>query len=129
MEKPSIIKMKRHAASQLASSILERDVLAAVKKFLRLHPKVAWVERINSGAQTIDANRIYNGRRRYIKYGFIGCSDIIGQLKDGRFLAVECKRPGGHLTPAQRNFIALVINWNGVAGCVSNVDEAERLLA
>jgi hypothetical protein len=90
--------------------LLESDVLPAVLKALRIHPKVAFAWRQNSGAQQVDG--------RYIQYAFPGCSDILGMLKDGRFLAVEVKRPGGMPTPAQVQFLA-VVEQNGGLGLVA----------
>jgi hypothetical protein len=62
-------------------------------------------------------------------------SDLIGMTRDGRFLAVECKRPdwrGTSLTPregAQRRFIEIVRARGGVGGFVRNVEELRRLIA
>ena len=84
--------------------IPERTVLKDILKLLKHHPKVAWVRRINTG------------RRGYIRFGFIGCSDIIGQLKDGRFLAVETKRTNGRgPTLPQQTFLAMVLANGGAA--------------
>ena len=54
---------------------------------LRNHPAVAWCERQNTGAVKVDG--------RFIRYGWRGCSDLLGMLKDGRLLAVEVKAPKG----------------------------------
>ena len=39
-----------------------------------------------------------------VKAANVGCSDILGMLKDGRFLACEVKAPKGKLRPEQREF-------------------------
>jgi len=65
---------------------------------------------------------------RFIKFGFKGLSDIIGMLKDGRFLAVEIKRPGGKLTTNQREFLTLVAHAKGVAFRADSVNDCERYL-
>jgi hypothetical protein len=75
----------------------EAAALAEVLQTLRHHSAVAWAERQNSGA--------YKDGARFIRYGWPGCSDILGQLKDGRFLAVEVKAPGGKLRPEQALFL------------------------
>src|SRR5437660_12131317 len=74
---------------------LERDVLKAVWKLLAHHPKVAWVTRINSGTVMADfgADGVHPLRMNYKR----GISDLIGQMKDGRFLACEVKREGAQL--------------------------------
>lgn len=100
----------------------ESQVLTAVLGYLRRHPAVAWCERMQVGAYETD--------ERYIRYGFVGLSDIVGQMKTtGAFLAVEVKRErGGRVSPAQQEFIDLVRAHGGVAGVVTSVDEAVLLL-
>lgn len=98
----------------------ESSVLAAVLKVLAIHPAVAWVRRMNTGAFKIGDGR----NARFFRAGFVGCSDVIGQMKDGRFLAVECKSAVGKLSEPQRNFIDTVRAAGGVAGVARNVDEA-----
>jgi hypothetical protein len=99
---------------------LERDVLAGVLEALKHHPRVAWAHRMNVLAQKIDD--------RFVKAGFKGLSDIIGQMRDGRFLAVEVKRPGGQPTQAQIEFLGLVDRSGGVAFVARSVDDVMRAL-
>ncbi|MBY0578448.1 MAG: VRR-NUC domain-containing protein [Burkholderiales bacterium] len=99
----------------------EAAILAAVLAALRNHPRVAWIERMNSGAIKTDD--------RFIRYGFRGCSDIIGQLKGGRILAVEVKAPGGRLTPEQCDFLDLVTRHGGLAFVARSADDVLRTLA
>lgn len=91
-------------------------------RYVRIHPRVAWVRRINTGAVKMHG-------ARYLRFGFVGCSDIIGQLIDGRFLAIECKSSDGRLTEEQEDFLARVKRHGGVAGMVRSIDDAEGLLA
>jgi uncharacterized membrane protein len=66
---------------------------------------------------------------RYIKCGFPGLSDLIGQLKDGRFLAVECKREvGGRVSDVQQAFLDLVANNGGVSGVARSIEDAQRII-
>ena len=97
----------------------ESDVLKAVLRFCHIHPAVAWCERMNVGAQEIEG--------RWVKFGFPGCSDIIGQLKDGRFLAIECKSATGRLKPEQRAFLAKV-GGAGVAIVARDVRDVAAVL-
>jgi len=101
---------------------LERDVLKAVLAALRTHPRVAFVERMNSGAYKSAAGH-------YVRYGFVGCPDIIGMLRDGRFLAVEVKRPGGNPTGDQVEFLGVVARWHGVAFVAWGESDVARALA
>lgn len=99
----------------------EGAVLAAVLKVLRQHPAIAWVERQNSGA--------YKDGKRFIRYGWPGCADILGQLQDGRFLAVEVKAPAGRLRPEQAAFLELVLQHGGVAFVARSLDDINTNLA
>lgn len=103
----------------------ERDVLSAVLDYLALCPRVAWFHRMNTGG----VEREYNGKKRFIAFAFPGCSDIIGQLKDGRFLAIECKRPGKVATSDQWQFLCNVNRANGVAFVACGVEDVRRALA
>ena len=98
----------------------EAAALVEVLKVLRNHPAVAWCERQNTGAAKVDG--------RFIRFGWRGCSDLIGMMKDGRLLAVECKAPGGQLRPEQKEFLSLVRRFNGVGIVARNaLDIIERL--
>lgn len=99
----------------------EAVVLASVLRYVRIHPKVAWIRRINTGAVKMHG-------ARYMTFGFVGCSDLIGQLTDGRFLAIECKSDKGQLTDEQQQFLDRVNRHGGVAGMVRSIDDAEGLL-
>ncbi len=85
----------------------EASALAEVLKVLRNHPAVAWCERQNTGAAKVG--------ERFIRFGWRGCSDLLGMLKDGRLLAVECKAPKGRLRDEQTEFLSLVRRYGGVA--------------
>ena len=71
----------------------EAAALLEVLKALNTHPAVAWCERMNSGAARMGA--------RFVRFGFKGCPDVLGQLKDGRLLGVEVKAKAGRLRPEQ----------------------------
>lgn len=85
----------------------EAAALVEVLQALRTHPAVAWCERMNSGAARIGA--------RFVRFGWPGCPDVLGQLKDGRLLGVEVKGPGGKLRPAQVAFLERIRAAAGVA--------------
>lgn len=85
----------------------EAAALLEVLHALRGNPAVAWCERQNTGAAKVGG--------RFIRFGWRGCSDLIGMLKDGRLLAVECKAKGGRLRPEQKEFLSVVRRFGGVA--------------
>lgn len=65
----------------------------------------------------------------FIKFGLcVGSSDLIGILKDGRFLAIECKTEKGRATPEQINFINAINKSGGVAGICRSVQDVKILL-
>jgi len=90
----------------------EAAALVEVLHALRGNPAVAWCERQNTGAAKVGG--------RFIRFGWRGCSDVIGMLKDGRLLAVECKAKGGRLRPEQKEFLSLVRRFGGVAFMARN---------
>ncbi len=104
---------------------IEHDTQTAVLAYLRLHPLVAWAERFNTGAVKLTDR---HGKQRFVRFAFTGCSDILGQMKDGRLLAIEIKSPTGRLSAAQRAFLDLVRDNHGVAGVVRSVDDVDRVL-
>jgi hypothetical protein len=98
----------------------EREVLKACLQLLSVHQKVAWACRMNTGTMKLDG--------RFVKFAFKGMSDIIGQLKDGRFMAIEVKREGKYPTAEQNAFLGMV-NLNGGYACyVQSVERLEFLL-
>ena len=98
----------------------EHQVQTACLQYLAVCPQVAWAERMNSGAVKIP---VPGGKDRFIRYGFPGCADIIGQLKDGRFLAIEVKSPIGRVTDQQQKFLNRVADNKGVSLIARSVDD------
>jgi len=88
----------------------EAAALAEVLKALRAHPAVAWVERMNTGAARIG--------NRFVKFGFTGCPDVLGQLRDGRLLGVEVKAAKGRVS-AEQSIMLERINGHGGIGFVA----------
>lgn len=93
----------------------ETSIQYSILEYLRRDRRVVWAERFNSG-QLSALNR--DGSSRVVRFGFTGCADILGQLTDGRILAIEVKTPTGKLSNAQRDFLLKVSN-NGGVGCVA----------
>ena len=85
----------------------EAAALVEVLKALNAHPAVVWCERMNTGAARIGA--------RFVRFGFRGCPDVLGQLRDGRLLGVEVNSPTGRLRPEQAFFLERVRGAGGVA--------------
>ena len=85
----------------------EAAALLEVLKALRTHPAVAWAERMNTGAARVG--------NRFIRFGWPGCPDVLGQMKDGRLLGVEVKAQAGRLRPEQALFLERIRCAGGVA--------------
>jgi hypothetical protein len=104
----------------------EGYILDSILKALPFFKRVSWFQRMNNGAYAVGVGK----DRRFIRYGFKGCSDIIGQLVDGgRFLAIEVKKPGEHPNDDQKAFLGIV-NANGGLGFVArNIDDLREHLA
>lgn len=98
----------------------ETVIQASILALLKVHAKVAWAKRANSGAARL--------KGQYVRFGFPGCSDIIGQLYDGRFLAIEVKTDDGKPTEEQQKFLARVNRHKGVAGICRSVQDVDKLL-
>ena len=98
----------------------EQDILSLIRLALSERGIISW--RNNTGA-------LKDKDGRLIRYGLCqGSSDIIGIMPDGRFLAIEVKKPGKKPTPEQLNFIEAIRRHGGVAGVVHSPEELEGLL-
>lgn len=111
----------------------EGQVQAQLLTVCELHPRVAWAWRMNSGAGHLaHPNKDKPGEwiisERFLRFGFPGMSDILGQLKDGRLLAVEAKRRSGRLSDDQEAFLATVQKWGGVAVVARDAAELATVL-
>ena len=98
----------------------EAAALVEVLKALRTHPAVAWCERMNSGAVRIGG--------RFLRFGWPGCPDVLGQLNDGRLLGVEVKGPAGKLRPEQAVFLDRIRAAGGVAFMARDLRDVLREL-
>jgi len=107
----------------------EQAIQAAVLRFLALDRRVAWAHRFNTGASVIEGRDAHGRKtRRFVKFAFPGCADILGQLVGGQFLAVEIKRPDTKPTPDQAAFLACVDRYGGLAVVARSVADIERAL-
>lgn len=93
----------------------EGDLVKAAIEYLRMKGVLCW--RNQSGSVVSQAS----GCR--VRMSAPGVSDIIGVLKDGRVLAVECKMKGREPTYEQLEFLASVKSRGGVAIVAYSVEE------
>lgn len=98
----------------------EAAALVEVLKALRAHPGVAWCERQNSGVARIGG--------RFVRFGWPGYPDVLGQLTDGRLLGVEVKAQAGRLRPEQAVFLERIRAAGGVAFVARDLRDVLREL-
>lgn len=106
------------APPQIVLKLSERQVLRTCLNILKTHPKVAFAWRQNVGAAMSPGGIA-------IRFAFRGCSDILGALIGGRFLAVEAKATGCKATPVQESFLRAVNESGGLGVCV---DDPQKLV-
>lgn len=104
---------------QVVMKLTERQVQRACLNALEVHPKVAFAWRQNTGA-------LQDKRGITVRFAFRGCADILGCMRDGRFLAVECKATGKYPTPDQMAFLRRVTAAGGIAVWA---DDPSKLIA
>lgn len=61
--------------------------------------------------------------KRFVPSGANGISDIIGVLRGGRWLAIECKEPGHVATPDQEAFMGCVREMGGIAFVACGIED------
>jgi hypothetical protein len=97
----------------------EGAVVKACLEYLKLRGAFVW--RNNTGA-------LKDKKDRPVFFGKVGSSDIIGLLPGGRFIAVECKAPGGRLSNHQIEFLTQIENMGGLAIIARSVEDVEKIL-
>ena len=105
------------------NDIHEKVVVQKVKEIIELTG--IKLQRINTGCFAIGSGK----NRRYIKTANAGTCDFEGYDKQGRFVAIECKRPiGSRLSLAQKDRIEDINRKGGVAFVAHSGNEALALL-
>jgi len=97
----------------------EGIILAGCLRYLQRQNVYHW--RNSTGAVRI-------GPGRFMRFGKVGSSDILGVLPGGKILCVECKAQGGRLTPEQKQFIQDVRDLGGVCLVVKHWQEIDSAL-
>lgn len=99
---------------------LEKHILADILKALRAHPKVARVERRQSG--------LFQDGNRIIRVGQRGEPDVSGMLQGGKVFKIEVKRPGEQPDERQQRHLDETVAAGGIAGCAHSVEEAIAII-
>jgi hypothetical protein len=110
-------------AAVQTSALREQDIVNACLEVLRYKGVFAW--RQNQGRLPVKDR---SGARLVSFTSINGVSDIIGVLPDGRFLAVECKRPGNVPTGDQQDFLNAVRRRRGLALVITDAEDLAETL-
>ena len=103
--------------------MLERNVQRLLLDWLNTQPNIK-VWRQNTGASAYT----FKGKKRFVRFGIPGQSDLVGLTGGGRFLAVEVKSAKGKLTEHQAEYLNMVRKYGGIALCVSSLEELQDQL-
>tara|TARA_Y100000401_G_scaffold67416_1_gene53959 strand:+ start:2207 stop:2584 length:378 start_codon:yes stop_codon:yes gene_type:complete len=111
--------------------VLEKDIQRGIMDLLCIYGINFW--RQNQGNISINdkfgmPTRRFMAARDQRGRAVKGISDIIGILNDGKFLAIEVKRPGNKPTPDQITFIENINKNNGLAFVAYSVDDVQNIL-
>ena len=102
----------QRTATRPTASTSETALVKACLAWLDAKGIFAWQN--NSGALPVGD--------RFIRFGKVGSSDILGILPGGRMLAIECKARGGKVTDAQCQFLTRIRDNKGLALLVYDID-------
>ena len=101
--------------------VKESDIQNAILDMLIKHPKV-------SHAHVMTTGKIQGRGGHWITLGYPGVPDIIGMTKQGRFFAIEVKKPKEKPTQKQLEYLEMVDDNGGLSDWVTCVEDAEALI-
>lgn len=98
--------------------VSENDLKKSIVDYLKLMVFMAWVQ--NVGGMVVTAK---SGKQRFVRFGFVGLSDILCVLPGGRFMVVETKRLDNTASQAQKDFLADVDRLGGISILAYSLDD------
>lgn len=115
---------RRRPGSAKRPALLEREIQSVILAALKLHPKVARIERIN-----VMAGRLMGkdgSASRFMRSCAKGRVDLDGFSVDGKVIAIEVKRPHTrkNVSAEQMDYLGSVRAAGGLAGVATSVEEA-----
>lgn len=99
----------------------EREIQKTILEWLAYYKILAW--RNQSGIIIIG-----DKKKRAIKMGMKGVSDIVGCLPDGKILCIEVKTRKAKVSEVQQEFIDKINKLKGIAFVARNINDIERQL-
>jgi hypothetical protein len=107
----------------------EHAIQRSILTYLAIDRRIAWYQRFNTGAIRLESrNAEGKPSRRFVRFAFPGCSDILGQLVTGHLLAIEVKRPRTGPTDEQAAFLAQVNRAGGLGLIACAVEDVKAAL-
>lgn len=92
----------------------EKDIRDCVYEYLTKRGYFVWRDRQASHR----AKNIFNEN--------LGCPDILGMTKQGRFMGIEIKKKNGTLSIQQHNFLEKIKENGGIALVVTELDDLRK---
>lgn len=115
---------KRRDPLAAATAQTESQLVRAILDYL--HARGCWAERRNSRVLMLPGK---GGRLRPVRFGGMqGASDIIAIGLQGRFWAIEVKRPGQRPTPVQTWYLSEILRYGGLAMIATSVQDVADAL-
>lgn len=105
--------------NKLKTTTPEKEIQKQCLQWLKIKRVRVW--RNNTGS----VQKEYKGKKRFIRFGEPGISDILGIAPDGsgRFMAIETKAATGKLSEDQQAFLDNVTQEGGIAIVVRSLDD------
>lgn len=126
-------KSFRLKAPQTPESALLRQIVDYLR-MMQVRGRVVWFARLNGGSVVAGAGPA----RRFVRFYHLylrgreplgqGMADLCGMLPDGRYFALEVKRPGEKPSEAQRNFLESVRAAGGIGVVVRGFEDVASVL-
>lgn len=133
------VKPARAVPVKSDPSTLEASVMTELAQVYAVHPNILFAVRQTSGGTKIGDHHVMFWRWLRRNKVEMTITDTWGMLRDGRFFAIEAKKPGwkgvgtGDGPQAvkerkQENFINVVKSGGGVGGFVTSGEQAMEIL-
>lgn len=117
------LKITAGGGGKKAGGGVEKDIQDSILDYLGMTRVLAW--RNNTGVGRFQGK---DGKDRFIRFSRPGASDIFA-VKNGTFIAIEVKRPGGKVSPAQAEFIEDVTKAGGIAFVAYSLEDVIEKLS
>ena len=120
-DKPKRTRATKPKDPNAPPTLSESDIQKTIMAYLRAHPSVGVVIRINSGVMETDGRyTAFNSQK--------GMSDIMGVMKTGRAFFIEVKSKTGKPTQAQDDFIVKALSSMAYAGIARSIEDVDKIL-